>query len=131
MKPIVLVAAVGTFVVAGAIAFAVIRKLDLKNPEIAFVSGGVAAVIVAAAMHQRRPGARNTPGVKVALGAVLAVTALLFGLALHRMYAPFAFFEVSVPISALGCFLFPFALFNTMWTALEKARNGGRPPSTD
>jgi hypothetical protein len=53
---------------------------------------------------------------------VLAVVTAVFGLALHRLFAPFKFADVSIPISALGVFVFPFAIFNVMWFALSKSK---------
>ena len=41
----------------------------------------------------------------------------------HLTASPFKFVEISVPFAAVGSFVFPFVLFNTMWNALPKNDN--------
>jgi hypothetical protein len=126
VKPLTLLAAVGAFVVGAVVTFAIVRGFGLGNPEIAFVVGAVLAVNVAAFVEHRAPKGRNSPASKAVLGGVLAACAVAFGLVVDRLYAPFAFADVSIGISAVGCFCFPFFLFNTIWKPLEKAADARR-----
>jgi hypothetical protein len=122
MKPSTTVAAFVAFFVGAAFTFAAERWLEVGKPEMALVVGAVLGVNVGAVFQHRSRGGDNTAGVKAVLGLVLAAAAAAFGLVVHWLYAPFQFVEVSVPISAVGAFCFPFALFNIMWSALEKTR---------
>jgi len=124
MKPSTLLLSAVSFVTGASMTFAVVRWFAIDKPELAFVVGAILGTQVAAVFHHRTVGAANTVGVKCVLGIVLALTAALFGFALHSLFAPFKFADVSIPISALGAFAFPFAIFNTMWSALSKPLKG-------
>jgi len=122
MKASALLAAVVAFVLGASITFAVVRWLDLEKPELAFVVGAIVGTQAGVIVHHRSVDARNTLGIKCLLGAVLAVTAVVFGLILDRLFAPFKFVEISIPFAAIGSFGFPLVIFNTMWTALSKTK---------
>jgi hypothetical protein len=66
-------------------------------------------------VHYRQSGTTNSFSIKAALGAVLAISAVALGVILHFAFSPFEYVEVSVPIAAIGCFGFPFVLFDAMW----------------
>jgi hypothetical protein len=124
VKPGVLAVAVVSLLVGGAVTFAVIRMVGKGSPELAFVVGAVLGTQLAAVVHHRTPGAASSSRVKAAIGVALACGVVVLGAVLHLAFAPFEFAWVSIPIAAVGAFVFPFVLFDTMWNALTKKRNG-------
>jgi hypothetical protein len=122
MKTTTLAIAALVFIGAALVTFAIVRWLEIDAAELAFVVGGVLASQIAAVIHYRTPGSKNTVGVKVTLGVVLAIAALAFGLILNALFSPFKFAEISIPIATLGVFAFPFAVFGTTWNALSKSK---------
>jgi hypothetical protein len=112
---------VGSFLLSAVITFAVIRSIELGNPELAFIVGAILGTEVAAIVHSRQAGSTNSFSIKFALGLTLGATAGVFGLVLHFVFAPFNYPEVSIPIAVIGSFVFPFVLFDTMWKALSNA----------
>ena len=89
-------------------------------PELPFIVGAVLGTQVGAIMHHRQPGSRSTVAAKAILGVVLSVCAIIVGLVLHLTTNSFNFAEISIPFAAVGSFVFPFVLFNTMWNTLSK-----------
>ena len=122
MKASTLALAAILFVAGASITFAIIRWLGKGDPELSFIIGAILATQGAAAIHFYTPGSTNTTTGKAILGVVVAVTAVVYGLVLHYLFAPFKFAEVSIPICSIGAFFFPFGLFNTMWNALAKTK---------
>jgi hypothetical protein len=121
LKVTTLAIAAAVFTGAASITFAIVRWLE-QDADYAFAAGAILATQIAAIIHYRTPGSTNTIGVKAMLGAVLSLTALLFGLLLNAWFSPFKFADISIPIATLGAFGFPFVLFGTMWNALSKSK---------
>ena len=119
MRAIAYIAATSAFVAGGAVTFAVVRWLGKGSPELAFVVGAVLGTQLAAAIHHRSRGAGNSPRLKAMIGLVLALTAILLGIVLHTVFEAFEYPDVSIPIGAVGTFIFPFVLFDTMCNALS------------
>jgi hypothetical protein len=91
----------------------------------------VAAAIVASQVgavlwHRRDPSAAER-SVKLGLGAVLSVTAVAFSLIFQATSGWLTYPEVVVPIAAIGCFAFPFAVVGPIWKSLPK----GPPPANN
>ncbi len=120
MKRTTLIFAAIGFIAGAALAFGAVRWLGMDDAELAFIVGAIVGTQTGVVFHHRTAGAGNTMGVKCVLGAVLALTAALFGLAVHSLYAPFGFAEVSIPFGVIGTFAFPLVIFNTLWAALAK-----------
>ena len=120
MKAACYVSAILAFIVGGGITFAVVRWLGKGSPELAFVVGAVLGTQIAAVVHRRSPAAVSAPGVKVGVGAALALSTILLGALMHALWKPFDYPEISIPIAVVGSFVFPFVLFDTMWNALSK-----------
>ena len=127
MKPIALTIAAASFLAGAAVMFLVIRAISVGSPELSFVVGAVLGSQIGAIMHRRQPGAEPTAAAKAILGVVLAVCAVAFGVLLHLTTNPFKFVEISLPFAAVGSFVFPFVLFNTMWNALSKKDSDSKP----
>ena len=122
MKPMTLVIAVLAFIAGATLTFLVIRVIGAGNPGLSFIVGAILGTNVGAVVHHRQPGSKNTMQAKAVLGVVLAVSAVLIGIILHQATRPFKFVEISLLFAAIGSFVFPFVLMNTMWHALSKAR---------
>jgi hypothetical protein len=121
MKVRTLAIAAAVFVAAASITFATVRWLQM-DAEFAFIAGAILGTQVAAVVHYRSPGSEKTLSVKAMLGAVLALTALTFGLLLNALFSPFKFADISILMSTLGTFGFPFVIFDTIWNALSKSK---------
>jgi hypothetical protein len=125
MRPSVFIVAAVSFFISSSITFAVIRWLGKGSPTLAFIVGAAVGTNLAAVMHHRNPKGTNSPGVKASIGAVLVISMLALATVLHIVFAPFRFFlVVTLPISAIGSFVFPFILFDTTWRTLSKVRDG-------
>jgi ABC-type spermidine/putrescine transport system permease subunit II len=122
VKPSVFVVAAVSFLVGGSITFAILRWLDKGNPSLAFIMGAILGTQLAAVRHHRSPGATNSAGVKASIGAVLVISMLILGVALHLLFAPFRYPEITLSISAIGSFVFPFVLFDMTWRSLSTKR---------
>ncbi len=123
VKPTALLIAALSFLVGASVTYLVIRTVSMGEAELSFIVGAVLGSQVGAIMHHRQPGAEPTTSAKAILGVVMAVCAVIVGVVLHITAHPFNFVEISVPFAAVGSFVFPFVLFNTMWNALSKSDN--------
>ncbi len=123
MKPVPLLVAALSFIAGGLITIAIIRWMNADNPELLFGMGSILGTQIGAIMHHRQPGATPNFRAKAMLGAVLALSTIALAMALHLTIRPFKFVEVSLPISTIGAFAFPFVIFNTMWKSLSSVRN--------
>jgi len=122
MKPVLLAISVVAFVVGGAVTFAIVRWLDKGSPHLAFIVGAILGTQAAAILHYRSPDATKAMRAKLCVGGALAVTAVVFRLVVHRAFGPFDYVQISIPIAAIGCFVLPLILFDTMGKALSKKR---------
>ena len=122
MRIITLVTGISCFFVGALITLGIIRAIEKGSPELAFVVGAILGTQIAALVHHRQPGTSNSLAVMLSLGITLAVAAVVLGSILHVVFAPFNYPEISVPIAAVGSFVFPFVLFDTMWKALSKGK---------
>ncbi len=120
MKGNVYIAAIVAFIIGGGMTFAVVRELGKGSPELAFVVGAILGTQIAAVVHRRDAQAESSPGVKATIGMALAGSAILLGVVLQFFWMPFEYPEISLPISVVGAFIFPFVLFETMWDALSR-----------
>lgn len=119
MRVMVFVAVAGAFLVCGGVVFAVVRLLGKGPVELVFVLGAIVGAQVGAALHHRAAGARDSMGVKVRVGATLAVCALVLGVVLQAGFGAFAYAPVSIPFAVVGSFVLGLLMFGPMWNALE------------
>jgi hypothetical protein len=115
-------ATIGSHLAGAAATLAVIRGFEIGHPTLALVVGAILGTQVGAVIHHRQPGATNSARVKALLGLTLALTAIAFVLIAQWFTAAFEYVEVTLPIGAIGSFVFPFVLFDTMWNALSKGK---------
>jgi len=123
LKAIVLIVSVVSCIISGAATFAVIQWIGKGSGELAFVIGAIIGTQVGAVIHYRRKGATNSLSAKAKLGLALGAANVVFGVVLHYAIAPFAYADVTIPLAAVGSFVFPFVLFDTMWNTLSKYKD--------
>jgi hypothetical protein len=113
-----------SFVATALIAYAIIRAVKPDSPDLALVVAAIVATQVGVVLWQRQDAKAPLLRVKLGLGALLSGTAVLFTLAMQAVASWLPYPEVTTPIAAVGCFVFPFALVGPLWQALSK----NRPP---
>src|SRR5688572_7989970 len=98
------------------------RAIGHGDASMALVLGAVVASQAGSLLYHRRERNRAPFAVKAAAGAVTAAAAAAMGLVIHRFWTPMTYPEVVIPIAAIGSFVFPFVLFETMRKALVRER---------
>jgi len=120
------IAVISVVVVVGAlVTYLVVRSLQSDMTYLSLVVGAIVGTQVGVILHHRQPGASLTSGVKARLGSVIAITGVVLSLVMQAICPWFQFPEVSIPIGAIGCFVFPFIITDSLWKVLEKNRNKG------
>jgi hypothetical protein len=125
MKPAAYVATVLSAAVSTVVALLIIRAVGYSGTSMAFVVAAIIGTNVAVFVHHRSGGAALNGTNKAQIGASLALTALVVGGALQLLVGPFAYPEVTIPIAMVGSFVFPWAIADTMWKALEQKKSQG------
>jgi hypothetical protein len=120
LKPLPLLLAAVGFCVSAALALALIRNFQFGDDPMAMIVGATVGTQVGVIAHSRQPGARATRAAKTWLAAVLAAMAIAFGLAVQFAFTGFEYPEITLPMSAIGSFVFPYAIFGSTWRALGK-----------
>src|SRR5262249_4260849 len=113
------------FTVGAVVTYLVIRLLQSDMTFLSLVIGAVVGTQAGLIMYHRQPGASLTSQLKLRLGVVVAITGVVLSLIMQATIRWFRFPEVSIPIGAVGCFVFPFVLSDTLWKALEKGKRNG------
>ncbi len=122
MKPTHLAISAIAFAVAASIALAVIRGFGVGDTPLAFIVGAIVGTQTGAILHARLPDSIASASAKLMLGLLLAVVAVLFGFIVHSAFGGITYPEVTLPISAIGAFGFPFFIFNQMFNAMRKSK---------
>lgn len=120
MKPAHLAITAVVYVVVAFVTLAVIRGLNVGDTPLAMIVGAIVGTQVGAILHAREPESISSLSVKILLGSVLAGAAVLVGLLVYFLLG-LEHAEVTVPISAIGSFAFPFALFNQFFHLMRKS----------
>jgi hypothetical protein len=114
------------FVAVALLAYAIIHAAGWEAHDFALVAAALVASQVGALIWRRQAPGSAERSVKLGLGAVLSVTAVAFTLIFQAVSGWLAYPEVTVPIAAIGCFVFPFAVVGPVWKVLSK----GQPPES-
>lgn len=117
MKPNELLIAAMIHLAAFSIAAAVISIFRVSDPGLALVIGACCGSAVAAMLYHRRVKEHASFAIKASVGGILSGTAVLAGLLSQCILHWMAYPEVVIPISAVGSFAFPWAIFGTMQKA--------------
>ncbi len=112
------------FVVVALLAYAIIRVVDWDANDLALVVAAIVASQVGALIWHRQSPASSERSVKLGLGAVLLVSAGAFALIFQAITGWLTYPEITIPIAAIGCFVFPSAVVGPIWKALGK----NKPP---
>ena len=108
------------FVAVALLAYAVILAVGWEAHDFALVAAALVASQVGAFVWHRQAPASAERSVKLGLGAILSVTAVVFTLIFQAISGWLAYPEVTIPIAAIGCFVFPFAVVGPVWKGLSK-----------
>lgn len=108
------------FVAVALAADVVIRALGWQARDFALVAAAIAGSQAGAVVWHRQSPASAERSVKLGLGALLSVTAVAFGLTYQSLTGWLAHPEAVVPVAAVGCFAFPFAVVGPVWKALAR-----------
>ena len=125
MKNVGIAVTSAAFTVGAVVTYLVVRILQSDMTFLSLVVGAIVGTEAGLIMYHRQPGASLTSQVKLRLGVVVAITGVALSLIMQATIRWFQFPEVSSPIGAVGCFVFPFVLSDTLWKALEKERKNG------
>ena len=111
------------FVAVALLAYAVINAIGWDARNFALVAAAIAASQVGALVWHLQAPATPERSVKLGLGVMLSATAVTFTLVFQAISGWLTYPEVTVPIAAIGCFVFPFAVVGPVWKALSKGRS--------
>ena len=97
-----------------AIGAGIIYYFQVGDASLALIIGAIFGTQVAAIQYHRRIPDPAPAKVKATAGIVLAVMAIFAGVISQFMLEWMPLPEVTLPIAAIGSFIFPFVLFNSM-----------------
>jgi F0F1-type ATP synthase membrane subunit a len=111
------------FVAVALLAYAVINAVGWDARDFALVAAAIVASQVGAIVWHYQAPATPERSVKLGLGVVVSATAVVFALVFQAISGWLTYPEVTVPIAAIGCFVFPFAVVGPVWKAFSKSRS--------
>jgi hypothetical protein len=117
---------VATFVAMAMLEDTAIRVAGWGARDFALIVAAIISNHVGVVIWHRQAPATSEQSVKLGLGAVLAVTAVVFTLIWQAISGWLEYPEVVVPLTAIGCFVFPFAVVGSLWKALAKGKKPER-----
>lgn len=131
MKATELVIVAAVHVTAFSVAVAVIHVLSIGDPGLALVVGACVGSGTAAMLYHRRVPERAPFAIKAAAGGVLSIMAILTGLSSQALLRWMTYPDVVIPISAVGSFFFPLAIFGPMQNAYRQKQSHNKPDAGD
>ena len=131
MKAIELTILAAVHLVAFSLAAAIIHLLKVGDPGLALVVGASAGSGAAAILYHRRVPEPAPFSVKAAAGGVLSCMALLTGLLSHSLLKWMSYPDVVIPISVVGSFFFPLAIFGPMQNCYKQKQSHNKPDAGD
>jgi len=100
-------------------AAAIITLMDAGDPGYAFIIAASVGALMSAGLYHRRQPQQAPFKVKAQAGLVLLVMAVIAGLASQWLLQWMKYPDVLIPISAVGSFAFPWAVFGAMCKAFN------------
>lgn len=125
MKPSELFIVGLAYVVGVTVAYAVIGAFD-GDMNLALGMGAILGTQIGALLYHRREPAAAPFSVKASVGLLMAVLCVLQSLLFQALWGWLEYPELSIPIGAVGTFVFPFVLYGTMQKAMVKPQAGKR-----
>jgi hypothetical protein len=110
------------FIAVSLLTYAIIRAVDWKAHDFALVAGAIVSSQIGVLVWHRQSPTSSEPSVKLGLGALLSVTAMAFTLIFQAVSGWLTYPEVTAPIAAVGCFVFPFIIVGPLWKSLTKRK---------
>jgi hypothetical protein len=102
------------YVVATSVGSGLLILLRQRDLGMAFVAGAILGTLVGAHLYYARNSGRAPLRAKGAVGGLLALLCLVQGVAAQLLTGRIPVPEVTIPLSMLGCFVFPFLLFDAV-----------------
>ena len=106
--------------------YAIISALHVGDVNISLVMGSILGALSGAVLYHRRESAAAPFKVKASVGLLMALLCVAQSLLFQSLWGWQKSPEVSIPIGAVGSFVFPFVLFGIVQQAMVKAGAGGR-----
>jgi hypothetical protein len=122
MKRTELLSVAALHVVLFAVALWIIMKFKPDAPEVAFVIAAIAGTWTGAFFFHRRNSGTSNYAAKAALGGTMAAVCIIEAIVVQGAWSTMKVPEVSIPISAIGTFGFPFVLFDKFEKAFRQQR---------
>lgn len=107
--------------------YAIIAALHVGDVNISLVVGSIIGAEIAALLYHRRESATAPFSVKASVGLLMAVLCVIQSLLFQSLWGWQKFPEISIPIGAVGGFVFPFVLYGAMQKAIVKSKASKRP----
>ena len=102
--------------------YAIIAALHVGEVNLSLVVGSILGALIGALLYHRRESATAPFSVRASVGLLMAVLCVILSLIFQVLWGWQKFPEVSIPIGAVGSFVFPFVLYGTMQKAMVKAK---------
>jgi hypothetical protein len=111
---------IATFVLVATATVFIIQAIRWEHGGLALVMGAIAAAQVGAMLWYKDEPTANLLQVKLRLGLLLSIIAVLFSTIFQQFNPWLESPEVAIPIAAVGCFAMPFAVAGQFWNALAE-----------
>ncbi len=125
MKPSELFIVGIVYIIGVTLAYVILTALG-GDMNLALGMGAILGTQIGAWLYHRRVSATAPFSVKASAGLLMAILCVLQSLLFQAMWRWLRYPEVSIPIGAVGTFVFPFVLYGTMQKALVTAKAGKR-----
>lgn len=125
MKPSELFIVGVVYIIGVTLAYIILAALD-GDMNLALGMGAILGTQIGAWLYHRRVSATAPFSVKASVGLLMAILCVLQSLLFQAMWGWLSYPEVSIPIGAVGTFVFPFVLYGTMQKVLVTAKAGKR-----
>ena len=125
MKPSELFIVGLSYVIGVTLAYAIIVAFD-GDMNLALGMGAILGTQIGAWLYHRRESATAPFSVKASVGLLMAILCVIQSLLFQVLWGWLKYPELSIPIGAVGTFVFPFVLYGTMQKAMVKAEEGKR-----
>ena len=106
--------------------YAIIATLHVGDVNLSLVIGSILGALIGALLYHRRESATAPFAVKASVGLSMAILCVIQSLLFQALWGWQKFPEVSIPIGAVGSFVFPFVLYGTIQKAMVKEKAGKR-----
>ncbi len=110
------------YVLSFFIAAFIIYRFKVSNPGLALVVGAIIGTQISAWLYHKRGQDLTSNRIKAIVGVELSLLAIFIGLCSQAILQWIAFPEITLSISAVGSFIFPFVIFGQIQKAFNKSK---------